>query len=197
MNTANCKEELIETTIALINENHGDVSKATIRDITKRSGVSVGLIHYHFGSKEHLITTCVQRIISKVVRDFKPDLKAGEHLPRFEASKCRLIKAASEIFDFFYAYPAISRISILNDNDNLTSKTSTFFSIEGFSSIIGDGIKDEGLKARISFSLTVTMQTTFLKTLESSSFMGYDFSKKEERDRYIFDLVNMFMRSEL
>ena len=60
MNVKNCKEELIAITTALIKENNGDVEKVTIRDIASRSGVSVGLINYHFGDKDKLITECVQ-----------------------------------------------------------------------------------------------------------------------------------------
>ena len=56
MNTENCKEKLIEVTIGLINEHGGDVDKVTIREICAASGVSVGLINYHFGNKNNLIT---------------------------------------------------------------------------------------------------------------------------------------------
>ena len=194
MNTKNCKEELIAVTISLINENHGDVNKVTIRDITKKSGVSVGLINYHFGNKDNLITECVQKIISKVVFEFKPDMKVGDTLPPFEAGKARLTKAAQEVFDFFYQYPSITKISILNDYTFFTGKTSSFFSIQGFSSVIGDAIKNKNLKERIAFSLAVIMQTTFLKTIDDPKFLIYDFSKKEERNRYIFDTVNTLMK---
>ena len=78
MNTKNCKEELINITTALINENNGDVDKVTIRDITSRSGVSVGLINYHFGSKDNLIAECVQRIITGIIANFKPNIDAGK-----------------------------------------------------------------------------------------------------------------------
>ena len=72
MNTKNCKEELIEITTTLIRENKGDVDKVTIRDIANKSGVSVGLINYHFGNKDNLITECVQSIITGVIKSFRP-----------------------------------------------------------------------------------------------------------------------------
>ena len=94
MNITNCKEELIKVTTAIIREKYGDVDKVTIRDISSRSGVSVGLINYHFGNKNNLITECVQRIITKVVTSFKPNMEVGKGLEPFAAGKTRLTKAA-------------------------------------------------------------------------------------------------------
>ena len=129
MNTKNCKEELIDITISLINDNKGDVDKVTIRDISAKSGVSIGLINYHFGNKEKLIAECVQKIITKVVKEFKPNMEIGASLPPFEARKARLIDSACKVFDFFFAYPSISRISILNDHSHFTNDTNSYFAI--------------------------------------------------------------------
>lgn len=194
MNKKNCKQELIDIAISLINENHGDVNKVTIRDITARSGVSVGLINYHFGNKDNLITECVQKIISKVVMEFKPDMKIGKGLSPFEAGKARLIDAACKVFEFFFIYPSVSRISILNDHSHFTNDTSTVFSIKGFSSIIGDAIENQSKKELIAFTLASSMQVTFLKALEDKKFLDYDFSKPKDRKRYITDLINVLMK---
>lgn len=193
MNKKNCKEELIEITISLINENKGEVEKVTIRDIAKKSGVSIGLINYHFGNKDNLITECVQKIISNVVSNFRPNMEIGKELPSFEAGKARLINAAQMVFDFFYSHPSISRISILNDYNNYTQESNSFSSLQGFSKIIGNAIEDTLEKERISFALTCSMQVMFLKTFDDPVFLGYDFSKQPDRDRYISDLVNRIM----
>lgn len=193
MNKKNCKQELIDITISIINENHGDVNKVTIRDITSRSGVSVGLINYHFGNKDNLIAECVQKIITKVVMEFKPDMMVGKELPPFEAAKARLIDSAGKVFDFFFQYPSISRISILNDHSHFTNDTNSYYSIKGFSSIIGDAIKNQAKKELIAFTLASAMQVTFLKAFEDKIFLTYDFSKEEDRKRYISDLVNTLM----
>ena len=193
MNTKNCKEELIEITISLINENKGEVEKVTIRDIAKKSGVSIGLINYHFGNKDNLITECVQKIISNVVTNFKPNMEIGKELPKFEAGKARLINAAQLVFGFFYSYPSISRISILNDYNHYTQKSNSFSSLQGFSRIIGNAIEDPLEKERIAFTLTCSMQVMFLKSFDDSVFLGYDFSKQPDRDKYISDLVNRIM----
>ena len=194
MNVKNCKEELIAITTTLIKENNGDVDKVTIRDIASRSGVSVGLINYHFGDKDKLITECVQRIISNIVNSFKPTMDVDESLSNFEKGKMRLIKTAQRVFDFFFEQPSISRVSILDDYKNYSNDCSSYFSLRGFSAVIGDAIDNQEEKERISFLLTTSMQVAFLRSLTDPKILNFDFSKAEDRNRYIEYLINKLMR---
>ena len=196
MNTKNCKEELINITTELINENNGDVDKVTIRDITSRSGVSVGLINYHFGSKDNLIAECVQRIITGIITSFKPNIEVGKDLSPLEAAKARTIDTACRVFDYLFENPSISRVSITSDCNNFTSNTNTYYSIRGSAAVMGKNYKDEATREFIAFTLVSTMQSAFLRALKESVFMGYDFSKKEDRNRYVVDLVNQVMKEQ-
>lgn len=51
----------------LIEQYNGDTKSITARMIAEQAGIGLGLINYHFGSKDKLITECVQRIIGEVV----------------------------------------------------------------------------------------------------------------------------------
>ena len=194
MNVKNCKEELIAITTTLIKENNGDVDKVTIRDIASRSGVSVGLINYHFGDKDKLIAECVQRIISNIVNSFKPTMDVDETLSKFEKGKMRLIKTAQRVFGFFFEQPSISRVSILDDYRNYSNESSSYFSLRGFSAVIGDAIEDQEEKERISFLLTTSMQVAFLRSLTDTNLLNFDLSKVEDRNNYIEYLVNKLMK---
>ena len=194
MNVKNCKEELIAITTTLIKENNGDVDKVTIRDIASRSGVSVGLINYHFGDKDKLITECVQRIINNTVNSFKPTMDVDETLDSKEKGKQRLIKTAQRVFGFFFEQPSISRVSILDDYKNYTNESRSYFSLKGFSRVIGDAVEEQEEKERISFLLTTSMQVAFLRSLTDPMLLGFDLSKVEDRNRYIEYLVNRLMR---
>lgn len=194
MNVKNCKEDLIKITTDLIKENNGDVDKVTIRDIASRSGVSVGLINYHFGDKDKLIAECVQRIISNIVNSFKPTMDVDESLNKFDKGKMRLIKTAQRVFGFFFEQPSISRVSILDDYRNYSNESSSYFSLRGFSAVIGDAIENQEEKERISFLLTTSMQVAFLRSLTDSRFLDFDLSKVEDRNKYIEYLVNKLMK---
>ena len=64
------KETIIQTTIALIEEKGENLDTITIREISKRAGIGLGLVNYHFGNKEKLIELCVERIINRIVEQF-------------------------------------------------------------------------------------------------------------------------------
>ena len=194
MNVKNCKEDLIKITTDIIKENNGDVDKVTIRDIASRSGVSVGLINYHFGDKDKLIAECVQRIISNIVNSFKPTMDVDESLNNFEKGKIRLIKTAQRVFSFFFEQPSISRVSIIDDYRNYSNESSSYFSLRGFSAVIGDAIEEQEEKERISFLLTTSMQVAFLRSLTDTKLLNFDLSKVEDRNNYIEYLVNKLMR---
>lgn len=193
MNVKNCKEELITITTALIKENNGDVEKVTIRDIANRSGVSVGLINYHFGDKDKLITECVQRIIANIVSSFKPTMDVDETLDKKEKGKVRLIKTAQTVFNFFFQQPSISKVSILDDYRKYSNDCSSYFSLKGFSNVIGDAIEEKEEKEKISFLLTSSMQVAFLRSLTNPMLLSFDLSKKDDRNKYIEYLVNKLM----
>ena len=59
----NLKEAIIYQTTELIQECGGDVSKIILRKISEQAKVGLGLINYHFGSKEQLITYVFKELL--------------------------------------------------------------------------------------------------------------------------------------
>lgn len=183
MNTSNVKENIIETTTKLIEQYDGDTKSITARMIAKEAGIGLGLINYHFGSKENLITICVQRIISKTIAGFDMN---GE----YKTDKERLTACATYVFDFLFEHSAISRISILGDFQNYSSTCNTVRSQQGFMLSLTKDIKDED-KPMIAFILTSAMQIAFLGSETLNKVLGYDFTKSEDRSAYIEKLVSV------
>lgn len=184
------KEELINITIDLINENGGDVSKVTMREITARTGVSLGLINYHFGNKDNLITECVQKIIRNVVTTFTPKLNIDDNLDNNTKAILRLKACSKEVFEFLFKNPSISKISILNDYNNYIDSSNSNMTIKGFMRLLSGLERNELEKERLAFHLTNNMQIAFLRSLSNNNYLGYDFSKKEDRNKYIDDIID-------
>lgn len=69
--STNIKKHIIEVTTMLIEEYGGDTKNITARLIAEKAGIDLGLINYHFETKDNLITACVQSIIGKIILDFK------------------------------------------------------------------------------------------------------------------------------
>lgn len=114
------KEKILNSTIELLGECEA-VEEVTVRDIALRADVGVGLINYHFQTKENLVNLCVQRIIGDVIQRFD---QLSQSLNMEPLEKLRFL--AKRNCSFLVQNKGISRISILSDieNGNFTDNTS-------------------------------------------------------------------------
>ena len=178
----NVKNRIIEVTTELIEQHNGNIKDITARMIATKANVGLGLINYHFGSKEKLITKCVQRIIEKVVTEF-------QMTEQYETDKECLTVCATYVFDFLFQHSAISRVSILGDFQNYTENCNSVLTQRGFSLSLKNDISNKD-KSMFVFILTAAMQVAFLGSETVKKLLGYDFTKAEDRAAYIGKLVN-------
>lgn len=179
----NVKDLIIEVTTELIEQYNGATKSITARMITEKAGIGLVLINYNFGSKDNLITECVQRIIGKVVADFHMEQE-------FETDKERLTVLATYVFNFLFEHSAISRISILGDFQNYAINCNSVFTQRGFMLSLNKDISDSD-KSILVFILTAAMQAAFLGSETVKQILGYDFTKSEDRAAYIKKLIDI------
>lgn len=184
----NQKERIIEVTTALINENQGDLTLVTARKIADRAEVGLGLINYHFGSKDQLVTECVQKILSEQIKIYAPSEETDGGT--VEEDEKRLSDWAKQIFEFLYTNRSIVSISILGDMRSNQTISNSVYTQMGLEKAIRSNIDDRKKKQMI-FALTSTMQGAFMQNNVVNSRLGYDFSQKEDREQYIDSLVHM------
>lgn len=181
------RQKIIDVTIDLINNSDGAIEAITTRAIAEKASIGVGLINYHFQTKENLIETCVQRIIGTVITKFKP--AANEKLN----VKYRLKLTAKEVADFLIENPSVSRISILSDHIKPQIFDNTMKSVQGFLLGLGDSDMSDRDKKILVFALTSVLQSLFLRRELSKELFQLDFSIKQERDIFIDIIIdNMF-----
>lgn len=185
------KEIIIKSTIELIEQSNGDIKKITSRSIAKKSGIALGLINYHFESKEKLIALCVQRIINNILMDFAPD-KVDYVKDDGLTDKERLISFAVQTYDFLFANYSLVKISILSDFSNYQPQSNSVLTQMGFRFALRGNIP-EYKKKLIAFSLTSIMQDAFLAGENSESITGYNLMDKYQRDRFVSDIVSTLM----
>lgn len=179
------KEKIIKNTTALIEENGGDLKPVTARVIAGRCGVALGLINYHFGSKDKLIEICVQRIVNRILLCFY----SSENI-RADSDEERLINQASGVLDFFFENKAIARIFILSDFKDYTAKSCSAASRTAFAA----AVKKTGDKRKrriLAFILTSALQAAFLTGESSADIIGYDLNDKLQRDLFVAETVHM------
>lgn len=184
MKTArNVKNNIIEAATELIETYEGDTKKITARMIAEKADVALGLINYHFGNKENLITICVQRVIGKVI------IGASMQKPQ-ETERERMTAWAIYVFDFLFENPAIARLSILGEFQSYDTAKNPAFQQRGFIFALTKNIADKD-KPLASFVLASAMQAAFLREDTVKELLGYDLTVKEERDAYVAKLVEM------
>ncbi len=177
----NVKEDIIQVTTELIQQSSGNIADITTREIAQKAKVGVGLINYHFQSKDNLVTICIQRMIKQVVQSFSPVEK------EYQNDQERLTDWAIRVFDFLFDQPAISRLSILGDMYDYTLESNSVRTQKGFSYALKD--MNERDKSMLTFLLTSVMQTAFLGSKTSKELIGFDFSVRSERSAFITKLV--------
>lgn len=178
------KEKIIEVTIDLIQKANGETHKITTRAIAKEAGVGVGLINYHFQSKENLVEICVQRIISDVIKSFKPD--ANDELN----SISRLKKVTKMVANFLVQNPSVSKISILGDMNAPKEADNTMKTVNGFLFSMEDYNISKEEKMLLSFGVTSILQAAFLRKDTMKESLGLDFKSKKEREIFIDFMID-------
>ena len=173
------KEAIIQATIKLIEEKGEHLEEITVRDICKNAGVGLGLVNYHFGSKEKLIEMCVERIINRIVERFQDMQKETETFSSFE----KLEYLGNVTLDFLFEHPAVSRISVLTDmqmpkaNDNTHRTYAVYLPLVAACRPDWDKITVK----RKTFCLITIMQQTFLRYETISKMLDIDLSQRDNR----------------
>lgn len=175
---------IINAAQALIETSDGNVQEITTRMIAEKANVGIGLINYHFQTKERLIELCVQNMIHHVTGEFEPKLEQNASDERLLLDNLKLVG------DFLAGNPSVSQISIIGDLSKPSKDDNTMRTVSGLNRLLGE--KNEGYtseqKLKI-FALVSTMQTAFLRRDLTGELLGFDFNVKEERDLFLEILV--------
>ena len=165
------KSELMEHTIRLVDQAGGDVERVTIRDIAAAAGVGVGLVNYHFGSKEELLHCCARQVVQ------------GE-----TAWEC-LEGLARRYCDLLTERPGLVRMSLLDDlrrgdfaDDSIDDTMALFLPL--VAAALGE--EAAGDDSRMATHLLVHgLQAGFLRSASVRERIGLDFYDREQREQFI------------
>lgn len=178
----NHKEAIIEATISLINEKEDHVEEITMREISRRAGVGLGLINYHFESKEKLIETCVEKIVNGIVEKFCLIGEQTNGGTPFE----KLDYLGNMTLTFLFEHQAVSKISMLSDM-RLPQKTdNTQRTIEAYIPLVAECRPDwdEEKVRQMTFCLISSMQSAFLRHEMLLQTQGINLKNVQERKAF-------------
>ena len=186
------KEKIIFATIELI-KKHGDISKITIRDIAASAGVGIGLINYHFQTKDNLVNLCSLELIRHSINQLLTMNQNAEMEPIDQMKSLGRGIAA-----FMVMNPGVSRISMTKDfvspntSDNSTQVIKMFFPIAR--KICGNDKSDKDLYLLLHM-LVSSIEAAFLRIDVMKESFGIDFNDKEQRDHFVDFCINRLFQN--
>ncbi len=191
MKSSSVKEKIINATTELIGECES-VESVTIRDIAAQAGVGIGLINYHFQTKENLINLSVQKIIGNIINNFN---KLYQSLTMEPLEKLRFM--TKRLCLFLVQNQGISRVSILSDLLNGSCTDNTSQTVEAYLPVMREvcGYKksDQELKL-LTHIMTATLQSTFLRRDVYMQNTGVDFYDAEQRELFIDRIIDSLFK---
>ena len=188
MKITNVKDRIMEATTKLI-EECTSIESVTIRDIASSAGVGVGLINYHFQTKENLINQCVQKLIGNIINKFEVIYLSLTLEP---LDKLRFL--AKSTCSFLAKNQGISRVSILSDLFTGSYSDNTAQTIEAYlpimKDIYGDAKSDKELYLYTHIFIT-TLQSAFLRRDVFMKKVQVDFYDTMQREEFIDMVVDI------
>lgn len=178
----NSKEAIMEAAIALINEKEDHMEEITMREISKRAGVGLGLINYHFENKEKLIEACVEKIINGIVEKFRDIGEQTKENTPFE----KLDYLGNMTLTFLFEHQAVSKISILSDMRFPKENDNTHRTFQAYIPLVAACRPDwsEEKVKQMTFYLITSMQSAFVRHEILLKEQGINLKDPRERKEF-------------
>jgi len=182
--SSSTKEKIMLITAKQLNEKK--VDQISIADIAKEAGVAVGLINYHFKTKENLFSAATEFfILQKISRESENIVSAG-----LKAEK-RMIASLKGYGDFLAEYSQMCRLYFMN----AFGKTNSDISQMGYEHYIPILREMYPNKTDIDlvfmiYPIVCAVQMMFLDNAPFKAATGLDFFCKKHRYRIIEKMVS-------
>ena len=176
------KQLIVDAAKTLLEETE-DIDKITVRQIAQRANVGIGLINYHFKSKDNLLSIAIGDRMAKIISDFsKSDSYA--HLSPIQKLKSML----RELYALSDKKEKLMHFVLSNDIMKGNMQTPLHL-IPLLKQIFGD--KKDDMELRIlALQILYPIQVTGLNKETFYMYSGIDVSNAEQRNRFIDSLIN-------
>jgi AcrR family transcriptional regulator len=185
-NDINTKDKIINIVVDMLNEME-DPSKITIRQIAERTGVGIGLINYHFQTKEALLNLAVITIMKDIASKMNYIDKDS-----FESPEQKLKHTIKELADIAIQNEKFLKISV--SYELLQGNIQTPLYYVPLLREIYDDKKDEIELRIIAMQLNSVMQIVFLRPSAFQLYTGIDIYNKAQRDKFIDSCVDNLIK---
>lgn len=186
MNELDARNRIIRAAIEILNDVT-DVDKITIRQVAERANVGIGLINYHFKTKNNLLSIAVSDVMAKMATGF---LSSGNHLELEPVAKLK--KMLNELYSFSAQHEKLVQFTLTNNILNGDMQTPLFI-VPVLREIFGNR-KDEIHLRIIALQILLPIQFTSLNPLKFHFYTGIDLHNKAQRNSFIDTLVDNIVK---
>lgn len=180
------KKKIIQVTMDILNEID-EPDKITIRQIAERANVGVGLINYHFQSKENLLYKAVSDTMSELAEELQKS-KNGEIENPIQKLKAML----KELVDFTIHYNKLSKILVSHTMHQGNMQVPLY--IMPIIREIYGSTKDEIEMRIVALEIISTLQVIYIGSQDFQLYTGMDINNKTQRDKLIDTIVNNIIK---
>ncbi|WP_312431050.1 TetR/AcrR family transcriptional regulator [Lacrimispora sp.] len=181
------QQVIVNVAKALLEETE-DVEKITVRQIAERANVGIGLINYHFKSKDNLLGIAIGDTMAKIILDFS---KSDSYTDLSPAQKLKAM--LKELYALSDKKEKLMRFVLSNDIMNGNMQTPLHL-IPLLKQIFGD--KKDDMELRIlALQILYPIQVTGLNRDAFYMYSGINVSNQGQRSRFIDKLINNLIGS--
>jgi AcrR family transcriptional regulator len=159
-----------------------DADGITVRQIAKRADVGIGLINYHFGSKDSLLADLVAEEMSSMIYAFEA---AQESVV---SPKERLKIVLTELYDFGAEHLPLVRFMIKQNIDN-GDMGSALMLVPLLREVFGPDADEMRLRV-LALQILYPLQLTGIAPQSFKLYSGINIMNAQERAGFVGQLIN-------
>ncbi len=183
----NIREQILQATIQLL-ESDNDASHLTVRQIAEKAGVGLGLINYHFKSRDALVNDAIGAMMFHAAKPYFSIPSAYENDPA-DAIKS-IFKATSEIGIRYSLGRFAVQYTLLNGNMEVPAL------IVPLLRQYFEGRKSDLEIRMMAFSMVTTIQVAYIRSDAFRIYAGMDIQNEQQRNQLIDLVVDQFLAKE-
>lgn len=183
------KKTILEATANLIIEKN--IDEINVLDVSKRANVAVGLINYHFKTKETLLIKAIEYYIKKIICLENATVLQENNLPS-DKLQISLLKYS----DFLARNSKMCRLFYINTLNNQEQNETNELGYEYYLPILRDmfPLKSDNELIILIYPIVCTIQTLFLKAESNQKIINFDFYNESSRHELILSLINNYIK---
>ncbi|MDF2985574.1 MAG: TetR family transcriptional regulator [Eubacterium sp.] len=180
------KERIIKAAAEILDEVY-DVDKITVRQVAERANVGIGLINYHFKSKDNLLGVVVANMMAEKAVGF---ITPGNYSDFEPVTKLKAM--LKELYSFGSQYEKLNQFTIMKGIQSGDIQTQLFI-IPVLREIFGNNADEMHLRI-LAMQIILPLQVTALCPSAFKIYSGIELHNEIQRNNFIDNLINNLVK---